>query len=176
IDGPVATTSTVLTLHLSEMTPFAEGDQISISSFSTGANVSVDSISIPAGATTFDRDIDWAAVGKPLLSAARGDDLYVIHSHRETQAPHVVSFAVVDAFAASNVTLTNGQPANVTGSFAPPTLSGMQQFFVDAASFLDGMDAPNHMPVSIAASLQGASSTQATVVRIGGQFTPGAGA
>jgi len=165
-DGAVASAGTPVTFHVSGMTATAVGDVVSVESRSTGVTVAVPGL--PLGTTQLDPfTVDWKPLARPLLSAARGDDLLVLHTHRTPLSVFPASaFAnattIADAFTTNMVSLTDGQAASVPGTFTPATVSGSLKIQADPSSYLDGLDVPFHQPVNMGVSLDAGFADRST--------------
>lgn len=153
IDGPRAARPTPVTLHFPGINPIQRGDSIVIGSFTTGAQI----VSRPAvGATSFDTSVDWKTVATPLLDAARLDDLYVIHQRRTVgQFPGGGQQTLLEAFTITSVTLVDGQPTTITGSLTAPSVTTTENYTIDPGSYLDGLEYPSHLPVSVRLMVRG---------------------
>lgn len=178
VDGPRATQPTVLTLHVTGLDPAPpSGDRIFIDSFATNADSLVQ---LPEGATSLDLSLDWQALGAPLLDAAKGDDLYVVHQ-RLVEGPVPANWVqystvrtIVDSFSTRSVTLVDGQPASITGMSRLPDTEVQQAYQLDPASFRQGLDVPSHLPMRvqmrIRAGFTGAVSQGAPLFDVLGTF------
>lgn len=152
-DGPRATQPTVLTLHVTGLDPAApSGDRVFIDSFATHAESLTQ---LPEGATSLDLSLDWRALGTPLLDAAKGDDLYVVHLRDgegplpPTRVQGTTTRTIVESFATRSVTLVDGQPASITGVSRLPDTEVQQAYELDPASFRHGLDVPTHLQMSM---------------------------
>lgn len=173
VDGPRATQPTVLTLHLTGMDPAQRTDRIFVDSFSTAG----ETLEFAGdGETALDPfPIDWQELGTPLLDASKGDDLFVVHQRRVPGIfPDSFLRTIVDVFSTNAVTLVDGQAASLTGVFQVPTTAGNKLYQLDPASYLEGLDVPNHQPMSIQmrirASFNGAFSQGAPLFEINQTF------
>lgn len=178
VDGPRATQPTVLTLNVTGLdpaTPF--DDRIFIDSFATNVE---ELMQLQDGATSLELALDWRDLGTPLLDAARGDDLYVVHQ-RESDGPLPsgrVQFSatrrIVDSFSTRSLTLVDGQPASITGGSRIPDTEAQRPYQLDPASFRQGLDVPTHLPMSlqmrIRAGFTGAASQGAPLFDVFGNF------
>jgi cysteine-rich repeat protein len=160
VDGPVATLPTELTFHLTGANP-GQNDTVFIDSFSTGAETLA---FLGGGETSLDPFVlDWRDTAAPLLDAAEGDDLFVCQQRRAPgSSPGSTQRTIVDAFSTHAVTLVNGQPASITGVFAPPSVHGSESVTFSPGSYVQGHDVPVHQPLSMLvrrrAGLTGATS------------------
>jgi cysteine-rich repeat protein len=178
VDGARATQPTVLTLHVTGLDPAAPfSDRVFIDSFATGSETF---ISLAEGATSLELPVDWRDLGTPLLDAAKGDDLYVVHQ-REGDGPtpaNEVEFTatrtIADSFSTGSVTLVDGQPASVTGVSTLPDTELQRAYQLDPASFRQGIDVPSHLfmfvQMRIRAGFTGAVSQGAPLFDVFGQF------
>ena len=80
VDGPLPTSPTNLTFHLTGASPWQSGDRFFIDSFATfGESFAFAQI----GQTALDGFVlDWRDTGAVLLNAAEGHDLFVVHQRR----------------------------------------------------------------------------------------------
>jgi cysteine-rich repeat protein len=129
------TQPTVVSLHLTGMTAWAENDELTIESFATGVSRKVTGIAV--GAAAVDYELDWAQLAAPLLDATRGDVLHVVHSRDS---------AVLEAYSTDELTLVDGQPATVTGAFTVPAGEN-QRVLLSTDGYIDDLDIPTHHPV-----------------------------
>lgn len=137
IDGARATLPTPVTLQLPRIDPVQPGDAIFVDSFATGAQ----SVLRPdAGATSIDASVDWKTLATPLLDAARQDALYILHQRHGT---------LLEAFTTTSVTLVDGHPKTITGALTAPSVTTPQSYEIDPSSYLDGLEYPSHLPVSV---------------------------
>jgi hypothetical protein len=136
IDGPRPVLPTNLTFHVTGASPFQPGERVFIDSFSNAA----ESIAfVPGGATGLDPFVlDWRDTGAPLLNAAEGDDLFVVHQTRSiTVGAGQNQRTIAEAFSTRSVTLFDGVDASVTGVFGLPTASSQSVQF-SPASYVQG--------------------------------------
>lgn len=113
--SPQATSfSAVAELALTQMTPFVDGDEITAASL---ALTDFEEIGEPlfAGETAVHDLINWFG---PLPDASLGDDVTILHTHRDAAATGTAAH-LVDVYTASNVTLADHATARVSGSFTP---------------------------------------------------------
>jgi len=87
-------------------------DRLDLHSFKLGIGTS---IADDFRGTELQATIPWRQ-GFPLVDAAAGDDLYVVHSRTEQGSEHIVEW-----FDATGATLQNGQAASITGAFQSAT-------------------------------------------------------
>jgi cysteine-rich repeat protein len=149
-DDTPATSSTAVTVNMTGMTPWKQGDTAVLVSFETGTQVGLIGARslVPVGATMLTGTADWsqgsgeatfsdftdaAARVAQLIdqSAPRNDDLWALHLTTTINAdnalhPFNVS-TIADAVNLSGVTLSNGKPVTVGGAFqaAPPVSSAL---------------------------------------------------
>lgn len=91
----------------------ANTDELDLHSFKLGAGNSI--AEGVRGFTELQATIPWGMLS-PLVDAAAGDDLYVLHSRNDHGFHHIVEW-----FDATGATLQNGQPASITGAFQSAT-------------------------------------------------------
>jgi cysteine-rich repeat protein len=166
IDGPRPVLPTNLTFHVTGASPVQPGERFFIDSFSNAA----ESVAfVPGGATGLDPFVlDWRDTGAPLLNAAEGDDLFVVHQTRSTPVgPGLSQRTIAEAFSTRSVTLFDGVSASVTGVFGVPT-ANTQSVQFSPASYLQGHDVPIHQPLfmlmRMRAGLTGAVSQGAPLI------------
>ena len=130
----VATSPTKVTFAVTGMQPFLNGpdrvfDEIEIDSFSTSY---FGATTLQNTATSLAKAWEWTTDGSdplgsaPLLDAAAMDDITVFHMREERIAgskhPHDFRH-IMDVFQRSDVTLADGVPATITGTFAPAAVN-----------------------------------------------------
>jgi hypothetical protein len=127
----LATEPVHVAFSLTHMTPFTLGDSITASSFALNNPVGFTNLPKP-GDSALTAELDWFGA---LPDASLGDDFTVVHTHQDPSVNGRFSSHLVDSFTGHQVTLQAGNPATISGSFAPaPT--GSIKVDLDASAYL----------------------------------------
>ena len=99
-------------------------DGVELDSFKLGFGTFADNGALQLGADAMTATFSWPR-GFPLVDAAAGDDLYVLHNRTDqgtdsVSGSSVTTTHIVDWFDATGTTL-DGQPASITGAFQSAT-------------------------------------------------------
>jgi cysteine-rich repeat protein len=154
-DGVPTTLLTSITLNLTGMTSWSDGDQLWADSYATGTeNALVYGVTNPSltnppapGATTLATAFDWKtgytydASGAPprLVQASAGDDFYVTHvttvAGPDAEGDVVAFSSISDLFHGSGVDMTDGGTATVSGAFTKVAADQTQQLTLELPQY-----------------------------------------
>lgn len=125
VDQAPATMPTTVSISATGMDAWTTGDYIEVYSSNADAVTAFTDADFTAGpmagataltATT----VDWTATGSGLIKASKGDSALVEQFHQQTSGS-TNYFALTKSFTVSNLEMTDGQPATITGTFAAGT-------------------------------------------------------
>lgn len=141
--GETVSAPTPVQIGLSNMTSFADGDQMWIHSSSAIVRGPTPT-QPPNGATSASLSFDWKTYNGWRLTAA--DVLHVFHYQSRTSSG-LKYVAVIDAFKAPSTEMVNGQAISWSGAFSRPTETTVNVDFRTAAWRALGIDGDISMAV-----------------------------
>ena len=126
VDQAPATMTTPVAINATGMDSWVTGDLIEINSFNAAALTAFSDGDFTAagpmaGATALTAaTVEWSATGAGLIQASKGDTALVEQLHQVTSGS-LTYYAATKSFTVSNLEMTDGQPATITGTFTAPT-------------------------------------------------------
>jgi hypothetical protein len=159
-DAVRATATTPVSLHLTGMTAWGQGDALRMTSYGAGTDLDAaarytDPPILGATALT-STSVDWFAgvvpdpgTAPPRLVGA-GDDLWVAHlatvSTTTDQGDAAALTTPIDLYSTHDAAMTDGATATVTGAFAPIAADQTLAFSADLTAWLAGKIATEFSP------------------------------